>query len=164
MVAYATILIYSNFAFVKNNPSSIDFEKSIGPWLGKTVKLVDYHMHEAFNKAKLDLTKEQMVVLKKLNTEDGLSQNELAFLTYRDKSSLARLLSKMESKNYITREQCAEDKRSNKIFLTDVGKAVYKKTRPVIKNLIDSMEHGITEEEKQQVIRILKKVQSNFTE
>lgn len=149
---------------MKIDHHTIDFEKSIGPWLGKTVKLVDYHMHEAFSVAKLDLTKEQMVVLKKLHIKDGLNQNELAFLTYRDKSSLARLLSKMESKNYITRKQSNEDRRSNEVFLTDAGRDVYIKTRPVIKNLIDNMEHGITEEEKQQIIHILKKVQSNFTE
>lgn len=149
---------------MKIDHHTIDFEKSIGPWLGKTVKLVDYHMHEAFCEAKLDLTKEQMVVLKKLHIKDGLNQNELAFLTYRDKSSLARLLSKMESKNYITRKQSNEDRRSNEVFLTDTGRDVYKKTRPVIKNLIDNMECGITEEEKRQIIHILKKVQSNFTE
>lgn len=149
---------------MKTDDFTIDFENSIGPWLGKTVKLVDYHMYEAFSEAKLDLTKEQMIVLKKLHIKDGLNQNELAFLTYRDKSSLARLLSKMESKSYITRKQSNQDRRSNEVFLTDAGRDVYKKTRPVIKNLIDNMEHGITEEEKQQIIHILKKVQSNFTE
>ena len=149
---------------MKTDRFTIDFEKSIGPWLGKTVKLVDYHMHEAFSEAKLDLTKEQMVVLKKLHVKDGLNQNELAFLTYRDKSSLARLLSKMESKNYITRKQSNEDRRSNEVFLTDAGRGVYKKARPVIKKLIDNMEYGITEEEKQQIIHILRRVQANFTE
>jgi len=140
----------------------IDFEKSMGPWLGRTVKLVDYHMLEAFHKAELDLTKEQMVVLKKLHDTDGLNQNELAFLTYRDKSSLARLLSKMEQKNYILRKQSAEDKRINEVFLTDKGKLVYQKTRPVIKDIINAMEAGITEDEKQQIIATLKKVQKNF--
>jgi len=149
---------------VKIDHHTIDFEKSIGPWLGKTVKLVDYHMHEAFISANLDLTKEQMIVLKKLHMTDGLNQNELAFLTYRDKSSLARLLSKMESKNYITRRQSNEDRRSNEVFLTDMGREIFIKARPVIENLITTMEYGVTEEEKQQVIHILKKIQSNFTE
>ena len=140
----------------------IDFEKSLGPWLGKTVKIVDYHLMEAFHKAELDLTKEQMVVLKKLHSQDGLNQNELAFLTYRDKSSLARLLSKMESKGYLMRKQSIADKRINEVFLTDKGRLVYQKTRPVINEIINAMEAGITEKEKQQIINILKKVQKNF--
>ena len=126
------------------------------------MKLVDYHMNESFTNAGLDLTKEQMVVLKKLDGHDGLNQNELAFLTYRDKSSLARLLSKMQSKGYILRSQNLEDKRENLVFLTDKGKKVYDKTRPVIKELIDKMERIISIQEKDQMIALLQKVQGNF--
>jgi DNA-binding MarR family transcriptional regulator len=147
---------------MKIKENHIDFERSIGPWLGRTMKMVDYHMLETFQKAGLDLTKEQMVILKKLHYQDGLNQNELAFLTYRDKSSLARLLFKMEDKGYIIRKQNIEDKRINEVFLTEVGRKVYEKTRPVIKDLIMLMEAGIAEEEKQQIINTLKKVQKNF--
>ena len=83
---------------MKIKENSIDFENSIGPWLGRTMKMLDYHMLETFQNAGLDLTKEQMVILKKLHFEDGLNQNELAFLTYRNKSSLARLLLKMKTR------------------------------------------------------------------
>lgn len=141
----------------------IDFESSIGPWLGKTSKIVDYYLYEAFQKNGLDLSKEQMIVLKKLHDKDGLNQNELAFLTFRDKSSLARLLSKMEKKKYITRKQSTEDKRNNEVFLTGKGREMFAKTRPVIKSLMDTMEKNISDEEKRQIIKILKKVQFNFT-
>lgn len=147
---------------MKIKENSIDFENSIGPWLGRTMKMLDYHMLETFQNAGLDLTKEQMVILKKLHFEDGLNQNELAFLTYRNKSSLARLLLKMENKGYIIRKQNIEDKRINEVYLTEVGRSVYKKTRPVIKDMINTMEAGITEKEKQQIINTLKKVQKNF--
>lgn len=142
---------------------AIDFENSIGPWLGKTSKIVDYHLLEAFQRHDLDLSKEQMIVLKKLHDSDGLNQNELAFLTFRDKSSLARLLSKMERKKYIIRSHNKEDKRINEVFLTEKGRLIFRKTRPVIKDLLDIMEHGISQEEKGQIIKILKKVQHNFT-
>lgn len=148
---------------MKSEEVAIDFEKSIGPWLGETSKIVDYHLLEAFQQYDLDLSKEQMIVLKKLHDNDGLNQNELAFLTFRDKSSLARLLSKMEKKKYVTRRQNTEDKRINEVFLTEEGKATFKKTRPVIKDLLEIMEHGISQEEKGQIIKILKKVQYNFT-
>lgn len=141
----------------------IDFEKSIGPWLGKTSKIVDYYLQEAFQKHGLDLSKEQMIVLKKLHDKDGLNQNELAFLTFRDKSSLARLLSKMEKKNFITRRQNKEDKRINQVFITEEGRRIFQHTRPVIKRMLETMEENISKEEKRQIIQILKKVQFNFT-
>ena len=99
------IKVYSYICSVKKEHIHIDFENSIGPWLGKTVKVIDYVLQESLKTNSLDLTKEQMVVLKKLHDNDGLNQNELAFLTLRNKSSLTRLLTKMESKNYILRKQ-----------------------------------------------------------
>jgi len=144
------------------NEEIVDFDRTIGPWLGKTLKMVDYHLQEALSDAGLDITKEQMIVLKRLHKEDGLPQNELAMLTFRDKSSLARLLSKMEKKQYIVRVQSQNDKRINKVYLTEIGRAIFKNTRPVIKQTLDIMEHGISAEEKSAVIKVLKKIQINF--
>jgi DNA-binding MarR family transcriptional regulator len=140
----------------------VDFETSIGPWLGRTVKLVDYHVQEAFDRVGIDLTKEQMIVLMTLRDQDGVNQNELASLTYRDKSSLARLLSKMENKNYISRSQSEEDKRNNQVFITSDGVAIFNRVKPVIQEIIDTMEYGISEKEKVQMISNLKRIQNNF--
>lgn len=142
---------------------TVDFETSIGPWLGKTVKVVEYYLHEAMKQKGLDLTKEQMIVLKKLYERDGLHQNELAFLTLRNKSSLTRLLVKMEKKNYIIRKQSEDDKRINNVFLTDLGRETYLKTRPIIKEIIKIMEKDINPIEKEQMITLLQKIQFNFT-
>ncbi len=147
---------------MKSKNEIVDFENSIAPWLGKTVKIVEYYLQEAFNTNKVDLTKEQMIVLKKLHDQDGLHQNELAFLTLRDKSSLTRLLSKMEAKKYISRKQSNKDKRINHVYLTSLGREIFEETRPIIKYIIDTMEHNISNKEKEQIIDILKKIQSNF--
>lgn len=147
---------------MKSEEVHIDFENSIAPWLGKTSKIVDYYLQELLNQFGLDLSKEQMITLKKLHDQDGLNQNELALLTFRDKSSLARLLSKMEKKKYIQRRQHKEDKRINQIFLTNEGREIFNQSKRVLRKVIGIMEQGITEEEKKQLIHILKKVQFNF--
>lgn len=147
---------------MKPNKINVDFENSIGPWLGKTVKLIEYHLQERFKEANLDLTKEQMIVLKRLHDKDGLSQNELAFLTLRNKSSLTRLLTKMEKKNYIFRKQSKEDKRINQVFITSIGKEAFAQSRPAIQDTLTTLELNVTNEEKQQIIQTLKKIQQNF--
>ena len=147
---------------MKEKQTHIDFENSIGPWLGSTGKIADYFIQESFIKNNLDLTKEQMIVLKKLHDQDGLNQNELAFLTLRNKSSLTRLLTKMEAKNYIFRKQSKDDKRIKNVYLTNFGKEVYTRTKPVIQSIITTMEQNISLEEKQQIIKIFKKIQTNF--
>ncbi len=141
----------------------VDLEKSIGPWIGKTSKIIDYYLHEALQQHGLDVTKEQMIVLKKLHHEDGLNQNELASLTWRDKSSLARLLAKMERKEYVYRRQHSQDKRINQVFLTDKGRHIFESTRPIIEKLIEIMEKGLDKKEIEHMIHILKRIQYNFT-
>lgn len=141
----------------------VDFEESIAPWLGKTVKIVEYFLHEEMLKQGLDLSKEQMIVLKKLSEQDGRNQNELAFLTLRDKSSLTRLLSKMEAKQYIERKQSEKDRRVNHVYITPLGEEIYQKTRPIISDMIARMEFNIAEEEIDQMISTLKKIQYNLT-
>ncbi len=147
---------------MKNNEIIIDFDSSIGPWLGKTVEIVNYHLLELFKENDLDLTKEQMIVLKKLHDNDGISQNELALLIFRNKSSLTRLLSKMEKKNYIIKKQCKDDKRINQVYLTDFGKDTFKKVKPILKLMIERLEQNISHTEKHQIIETLKKIQTNF--
>jgi DNA-binding MarR family transcriptional regulator len=147
---------------MKSENTSVDFENSLGPWLGKTNKLVDYYLQEALNQNGIDLSKEQMIVLKRLHDQDGLHQNDLAFLTLRDKSSLTRLLIKMEKKSFIIRKQCKEDKRANNVYLTNLGREIFLKTRPVIKQILDTMEQNISKEEKEHMIKTLQKIQFNF--
>ncbi|MFK5877884.1 MAG: MarR family transcriptional regulator [Flavobacteriaceae bacterium] len=147
---------------MKSEKNTIDFENSIGPWLGKTAKIVGCFLQESLNEVDLNLTKEQMIVLKKLHDQDGLNQNELAFLTLRNKSSLTRLLTKMESKNYITRKQSVEDKRINRVYITPLGRDIFQKTKPVIGALIKRMEKNISKNERHQIIKILKKIQLNL--
>lgn len=147
---------------MKSADKLIDYDDCIAPWLGKTSKIIDYHLQVLLHQHGLDLTKEQMIVLKKLHEKDGLNQNELAFLTLRNKSSLTRLLSKMEKKGYITRKQSLSDKRSKNIYVTALGKKTFQKTRPVIKKMIETVEHNITDSEKKQIINTLQKIQANF--
>lgn len=147
---------------MKKEDIYIDFENSIVPWLGRTIKVIDYGFQEMLKRNDLDLTKEQMIVLKKLHDNDGLNQNELAFLTLRNKSSLTRLLSKMENKKYILRKQSKKDKRINNVYLTALGKDVFLKTKPILKEMITDIEVNISVEDKALVINILKEIQFNF--
>lgn len=148
---------------MNNSDILVDFDTSVGRWIGSTAKMVDNYLHEAFQSQGLDLSKEQMIVLKKLHENDGLIQNELAYLTLRDKSSLARLLAKMERKKYITREQDEFDKRVNRVFITETGRTTFRLTRPIIVGLKEIMEKNIKEEEIYQLTNTLKSIQRNIS-
>lgn len=140
----------------------VDIDKSLARSIGKSSKMLGYHLDEAFHAEGLDLSKEQMLVLKKLHEKDGLIQNELAALTFRDKSSLARLLIKMERKNYIFRKQDDFDRRLNRVFLTEEGKTIFLKTRPIMIRLNNIIERNISERDIIQLRKTLDRIQQNL--
>ena len=48
------------------------------------------------------------------------------------------------------------------VFITNVGKEMFAKTRPVIQKTIDTIEKNISKKEKETMILLLKKIQTNF--
>ena len=149
---------------MNNNELGINFENSIGPWMGRTMKIMECNLQKLLDEAGVDVNKEQFVVLKKLKLDNGITQNELAEKTYRNKSSMTRLLNKMISKGYVVKKQLLTDKRKNGVFITQKGEEILNATLPIIKKMMDLIEENITQNEKQQLINTLKKIQLNFGE
>lgn len=147
----------------KEFPLPLDFASSVAPWIGKTSKLMSIFLKEAFAKHAIDLTKEQFILLKVLHDQDGVIQKDLAFITERNKGSLARLITTMEKKNFVARIPDTEDKRINRVHLTAHGHKVFLKIQPVVQTCIKQAQQGLTEEEINTTIAVLEKIQKNLS-
>ncbi len=96
-----------------------DFNKTLAPWIGKTFKMMNMFICDVFQKNNIQVTKEQWIVLKILHDDtDGIIQNELAFITNRNKASLTRLINVMEKNNLVARIPSQKDSRKNLIYIT----------------------------------------------
>lgn len=140
----------------------IEYENTMMPWIGKTMKVIDYFIMDQFAQNGVELTKVQWLLLKRLKGLNGEIQHNLAFLTNRDKASLTRLLTTMEKKNLVARIPSETDHRANKIFITANGEKILKKAEPVLKNMVKEMQANISEEESVLVIQTLKKLINNI--
>ncbi len=140
----------------------MDILNTLSPWLGKTSKMMEALMIVQFKKDKLDISVKQWLLLKFLYIKDGQSQNQLAFLTNRDKGSLARLINTVEKKNLIARIPSKDDKRVNLIYLTKKGSQVYEASKKSLEIVTKTLHNKITAEEINTTIGILKKVIDNI--
>ncbi|CAM1340472.1 conserved hypothetical protein [Tenacibaculum amylolyticum] len=140
----------------------MDIEKTLVPWMGKTMKMIDNHIQDVFYEKNISLTKTQWILLKKLEEKNGVPQQELAFLTGRDKTSLTRLVNTMEKKSLVARIPCKSDKRINRIYLTKKGELLLKETSPIMEHFAKSLQENISEEEIAKAIEIIKRVQENL--
>ncbi len=132
------------------------------PWMGKASKAIDYFLADKLKDNGIELTKVQLVLLKKLWEMDGQPQNNLAFLTNRDKASLARLITTMEKKNLVARIPSKSDHRINHIFITKHGLDILKKAAPIMIEAIGQIQKDISKKDIEKVIDIMKKIGLNI--
>ncbi|TSE08401.1 MULTISPECIES: MarR family winged helix-turn-helix transcriptional regulator [Aquimarina] len=147
-----------------NDTKAIDLNAHALSWVGKIHYDFGFLVQKAFGENGLDLSKEQWSVLKRLNVDDGQPQNDLAFITHRDKTSMTRLVNTMESKKLVVRKSDENDRRVNRIFLTDYGKEVIEKVQPIMYDLIPAVQESLDDEEIETLIAVLKKVKSKIAQ
>lgn len=76
------------------------------------------------------LTQRQFAVLAVLAAQDGVSQSELVARTGIDRSTLAEMVARMESKGLTQRTKSVTDSRANSVTLTATGRAMYEEALP----------------------------------
>ena len=133
---------------------------SIFKSIGLTSKLLGVYINEKMTEHGMDLTQHQYAILKLLVENEGSSQNDLAILTERDKTSMARLVNNMEAKDLITKVQGKVDRRKRRIYLTDTGKTVLNKAMPIMKKIEAELIKDLSPGEVQTTIQLLNSVQA----
>ena len=139
-----------------------DLEDFMMPWIGKTMKHIDNFLSCQLRERGIELTRKQVIVLKILFHDGPLPQNDLAFITERDKASLTRFINTLEKRNLVARIASTEDKRVNLIHLTKNGEKVLMETMPILFELILKMQEGVSEKDQQTVIKTMKRIQENI--
>ena len=141
---------------------SSEFDDTLLPWMGRTMKLVDTYITHQLVEANIDLTKVQLILLKILYSHDGQPQNDLAILTDRDKASLARLLDIVERKGLVVRVPSKDDKRIKLVHITKKGIEYYERARPLLVEMISNIQEGISNRDIKFMIDKLRHMQLNL--
>lgn len=87
---------------------------------GKLMKQHDYVLHKICHK--YGIYRGQHHILRALEKNPGLTQNELATMIGVAKASITTSLTRMEKNGFVYRIKSQEDARCNQIFITDKGK------------------------------------------
>ncbi len=139
-------------------------ELSIVAMLGRTSHKMRLLLDRTFHKNNFDINVEQFVLLRILSKSDGINQQELSTIIERDKTTVARLLSKMEKRNLILRVSSKVDKRENHIYITNFGKEVLGELLPLIKQVQHAFVKNLSEEEIEIFFGVLSKISNEIIE
>ena len=97
-----------------------------------------------------------------LGREPGTSQDYLCEVLCIDKSNIARLCRQMEDLGYIRREQSQEDRRQNKLYLTDNGGELLLEIRGLLLQWRAAVTDGMDERENKELLRLLEHMMHNI--
>jgi DNA-binding MarR family transcriptional regulator len=88
--------------------------------------------NNAFQENGASITSDQWGILKCLWQKEGISQSEIAEKVNKDKASVTRILDIMQKNKLIMRCDDERDRRSYCIYLTETGKSLENKLKPVV--------------------------------
>lgn len=93
-----------------------------------------------------------------IDEREGTTVSQAAALLGLKSTSLSRMLRQMEKLGLIFRESNEGDKRSVKIFLTDMGKEKRHQARALVREFNNYLNSHISESDKEYLIKMLKKI------
>lgn len=102
----------------------------------------------------------QVLCLREIYNNEGLSQEKLSTELLADKGTIARAIQKMIDKDLIYRERSLTDKRAYGIYLTSKGKKECAQIFLTLTELENKMSENLTDVEKIALLHLLEKVYS----
>jgi DNA-binding MarR family transcriptional regulator len=108
------------------------------------------------------VTVDQWILLQEIEQQPGLSQLELAQATFKDAPTVTRILDDLTRQGMLQRVADPSDRRRFNIVLTEQGKAIIEKVRPVVVTFRNQAWKGLSEKELLQLRHLLDKVFTNL--
>lgn len=107
-----------------------------------------------------EITVDQALILIIIDREEK-TQSEIADLVFKDYASMTRIIKLMLNKNYLTKTIDNADKRKAELKITPSGKEIIEKLNPVIKKNRAIALNTLSEQEVEQLFKILNKITQN---
>ena len=94
--------------------------------------------------------------------EQSLSQQRIADIIQKDKNSVTKFIDSLEKKNLVFRTVDANDRRINKIELTEEGRRLKEPTTQVAIKFMNDTIAGIDDSDLETFVRVLQQIKNNL--
>ena len=129
------------------------WKNSLGFQLGKALWALSATLNATLKENGIDLPTSQYIVMRFLYGQDGISQNRIATLLYKDAAAIKRSIDNLEKKGLVERRAVSRCK--NNIYLTEKGR---KEKARLEQQENTSIFSCLDETEKQEFRRLLEKM------
>ncbi len=91
-----------------------------------------------------------------------LSMKEIGDLLGKEKSTITTLVNKIEKLGYVEKVKSEDDRRVTYVCITEKGRGIESEFADISKEVKKTAYDGFTNEEKKELLRLLKKLKNNF--
>lgn len=110
-----------------------------------------------------NVTAPQWAVLKDISCHpEGTTPAKIAERTYSERPTITGILVRLKTKEFITTKDNPHDKRSNLIFLTDLGMAIKNGIEALSDDIMETALSGVTDQEKLIFMKVLQQIHMNL--
>ncbi|MBN2604942.1 MAG: MarR family transcriptional regulator [Bacilli bacterium] len=110
---------------------------------------------------RLNITYSQLMVLRVINQEPGVTAKEILMQMDTDKATLSGVLSRLERDNYIIRKKNEADKRIQNIYVSGGSEKLCEDVSMIEKACINDLIDGIDMEEAERFVNVLDRFINN---
>ncbi|MEM8744365.1 MAG: MarR family transcriptional regulator [Pseudomonadota bacterium] len=111
---------------------------------------------------KLGFTRTQWLVLRRLQSQPGVSQSELAEMLEIEKATAGRLIDRLEENGWLERRADSTDRRVNRIYLTEAGLKIHDTIGPLAEAMVEDELSGLNRKEREQLTDLLIEVKKRL--
>ncbi|NML72588.1 MarR family transcriptional regulator [Rhizobium sp. S-51] len=104
-----------------------------------------------------DLTPVQYAALSAIDATPGLDQATVANHIAYDRVTIGGVVDRLVQKELVRRETNPKDRRARNLFLTEKGAETLAEIRPVVRESQTILLEGLTDGERQELVRLLRK-------
>lgn len=109
----------------------------------------------------LKITIDQWLVLKSINENPDIAQNELADMVFKDNASVTRIIELLVKSDYLERKTDQNDRRKSILKITQLGSKTIEKVYKVVQENRQIALTGINQSELEIVDQVLKRISQN---
>ena len=104
---------------------------------------------------KLNITYAQLMVLRVIDAEEGITAKEILMQMDTDKATLSGVISRLERDNYIYRVKNDKDGRVRNIYVSEGSEELCSEVNVLEQTCINTLVEGISDEDAKNFLRVL---------
>jgi DNA-binding MarR family transcriptional regulator len=133
-------------------------------YIGFLIADVARMMRSAFDRRvrRIGLTRSQWLVLSLLHRRPGVSQSELAEMLEVERATAGRMIDRLERKHWLVRRPDRDDRRINRLYLTEDAKDVQAEMGRIAEELLDDAMASLTEGEREALGEMMERMKAQL--